>query len=205
LRTLEVPSRVKMTALSRDRQTLVTAQEGSITVWNLATGTSRSHTLLDSQYATITALAISPDGRTLITGSSGLDIQEVSKNSGCSGWSCESSQGSSRIKSEFGCAIQFWEISTGRGIGMLKLSSDEQIDFLQQGTTNFSQLRQLEFSSDGKILWTQGNEGRILAWEYASGARKPGVDTAYPPAKVNYAIETSWNEKTTKIDIYAID
>jgi internalin A len=204
VRTLEVPSRIYMTALSRDRQTLVTAEEGSITVWNLATGTSHSHTLLDREYATITALAISPDGRTLMTGSSGLDINEVSKSSGCSGWSCNWNQSSSSTKSRFGCAIQLWELNTGKGIGMLKLPTEEQINFYEQNL-NFSGLKKLEFSGDGKTLSTQNKKGEILAWEYLTGERKPGLDTVYPSAKINHVIETSQNDKTTKIDIYAID
>ncbi len=201
VRTLEVPSRIYMTALGRDRQTLVTAEDGSITVWNLATGASHSHTLLDREYATITALAISPDGRTLITASSGLDIQESSSGGGCSGLSCDWSRSSSNTKSKFGYAIQFWEINTGKGIGMLKLSTEEQMNFLQQATV----IHQLEFSTNGKILSTQDGKGKILAWEYPTGERKPEADMVYPSAKPNSVVSISHNGKTSKIEIFAID
>jgi WD40 repeat protein len=106
LRTLEVPANVSVATLSRDRKILVTAQDGSITVWNLATGSSRSHTLLDRQYATISALTIAPDERTLITGSLGMDTKEVSSGGGCSGLSCDWNQGSASTQSQLGSAIQ---------------------------------------------------------------------------------------------------
>jgi hypothetical protein len=52
---------------------------------------------------------------------------------------------------------------------------------------------------------TNSRQGKILAWEYPSGERKLGLDTVYPSAKINYVTEFSMNDKTTKIDIYAID
>jgi internalin A len=202
LRTLEVPSRVKLATLSRDRQTLVTAQEGNITVWNLASGASRSYTLLDSQYATISALTISPDGRTLITGSSGIDIKESSSVSGCNGFSCESSQSSSNTKSEYGSAIQFWDISTGKGNGMLALSRDESLLF------GFIGYDRLEFSADGKTFFSHSkNEQRqeMLGWEYPSWTRKTEVKSQYKPIQPSSIIDISRNGNNSKIDIYTID
>jgi WD40 repeat protein len=205
LRTLQVPSKVSLTALSRDRQTLVTAQDGSITVWNLATGTSHSHTLLDREYATISALVISPDGRTLITGSSGMDIKEAASGSGCSGLSCKWGTSSSNTKSKFGCAIQLWELSTGKGIGMLALSQEEQLSFLERGTLDFSGFDRLEFSSDGTIFFSSNKKKEILAWSYPSGKSQPAATSAYKPMKETSIVEISGNGKTSKIDIFAID
>jgi internalin A len=202
LRTLEVPSRVRMAALSRDRQTLVTAQEDNITVWNLATGASRSYTLLDSQYATISALAISPDGRTLITGSSGLDTKESASVSGCSGFSCEASQTSSNTKSKLGSAIQFWELSTGKGIGMLGLSKNESLLF---GIFGYDRL---EFSTDGKTFFSHSkNERRqkMVAWEYPSWTRKTELKSADKSIKPNSIVDISRNGNISKIEIFAID
>jgi internalin A len=202
LRTLEVPSRVRLAALSRDRQTLVTAQEDKITVWNLASGASRTYTLLDSRYATISALTISPDGRTLITGSSGMDTKESANVSGCSGFSCESSQTSSRTKSQYGSAIQFWELSTGKGTGMLALSQRESLLF---GLVGYDRL---EFSTDGKTFFSHSkNETRqeMIGWEYPSWTRKTDAKSQYKSIKPSSVIDISRNGNNSKIDIYTID
>jgi Leucine Rich repeats (2 copies) len=195
VRTLEVPRSMSVMALSRDGQTFIAAKEGSITVWNVATGVSQSHTLLDREYATIVSLAISPDGRTLITGSSGMDIREVSNGSNCSGLSCSWSRSSSSTKSRLGSAIQLWEINTGKGIGMLE----------QSGESLLSELRTLEFSDDGKTLSAEyvSAKGLISAWDLHTGKQKPESYTVYPSAKPKYLIESSGG--TAKVDIYSIN
>ena len=83
LRSFEAQSEITAVDMSRDGKTLVTASKGDIQVWNLDTGDEKTHSLLDSQYANIKAIAISPDQQTFITGSSGLDITTQSNSSGC--------------------------------------------------------------------------------------------------------------------------
>jgi hypothetical protein len=145
-------------------------------------------------------LAISPDGRTLITGSSGMDIREVSDLSNCSGLSCSWDRSSSSTKSRLGSAIQLWEIKTGKGIGMLEMSTESSLFGLR--------IRTLEFSDDGKTLSAESAEyisvkGLISAWDLRTGEQKPESYTVHPSAKPKYLIESFWG--TAKVNIYSIN
>ncbi len=73
------------------------------------------------------------------------------------------------------------------------------------GIIIYDKLKKLEFSSNGKTLSAESKEGEILAWDLITGEQKPGLDTVYLSAKLNYVIETAQKDKTTKIDIYLID
>jgi WD40 repeat protein len=171
--TIDVPSKVRIAALSRDRQTLVTANGGSVTFWNLATGASKSLTLLDSQFANISALEMSPDGRTLITASSGIDIQSgVSRIDKCSGLSCEFSQTSSSFKMKFGSVIQLWDVDTGKAISVWGLSPD--------GTpTDVFAIDRMQVSNDGKSLSTHDTNGKIVTWQFPTGEKMQSVQDKY--------------------------
>jgi hypothetical protein len=197
LRTLEVPANVSVATLSRDRKILVTAQAGSITVWNLATGSSRSYPLLDPQYATI-----APDERTLITGSLGMDTKEASSGGSCSGLSCDWNQGSTSTKSQLGSAIQLWELSTGKGVGMLALSTRESITF---GVFGYDRL---DFSADGKTFFSHSkNERRqeMLGWDYPNWKRKSDAKSIYQSIKPSFIIDIARNGNGSKLDIFTID
>jgi WD40 repeat protein len=82
LRSFEAQSAITAVDMSPDGKTLVIASKGDVQVWNLDTGNVQTHSLLDSQYANIQAIAISPDQQTFVTGSSGLDITTQSNSSG---------------------------------------------------------------------------------------------------------------------------
>jgi len=157
-RSFEAQSEITATDISRDGKTLVTASKGDIQVWNLDTGEVKTHSLLDSQYAKIKAIAISPDQQTIITGSSGLDVTTQSNSSGCTSnsgtgsfsWSCNLGSSSTQtIKSTSGSAIQIWELSTGRNIITLESSDSSGLGFGGFGSVDF-----LRFSDDGNILIT---------------------------------------------------
>jgi WD40 repeat protein len=159
LRSFEAHSAITAVDMSRDGKTLVTASKGDVQVWNLDTGDEKTHSLLDSQYANIKAIAISPDQQTFITGSSGLDITTQSNSSGCTSssgtgsfsWSCNLGGSSTQtIKSTSGSAIQVWEISTGRNISTLESSGSSGLGFGGFGSV-FDFFR---FSADGNMLIT---------------------------------------------------
>jgi WD40 repeat protein len=159
LHGFEAQSEITAVDMSRDGKTLVTASKGDIQVWNLDTRDVKIHSLLDSQYAEIKAIAISPDRQTLITGSSGLDITTQSNSSGCTSssgtgsfsWSCNLGGSSTQtIKSTGGSAIQVWEISTGKNQGTLESLESSGFGFGRFGG-GFDHLR---FSADGNTLIT---------------------------------------------------
>jgi WD40 repeat protein len=163
LRSFEAQSAITAVDMSRDGKTLVTASKGDIQVWNLDTRDVKTHSLLDSQYAEIKAIAISPDQQTFITGSSGLDITTQSNSSGCTsssgngsfGWSCNLGSSSTQtIKSTSGGAIQVWERSTGKNLGTLESLGSSGIASFGSG---FDFLR---FSADGNMLITSQQIGR---------------------------------------------
>ena len=153
LRSFEAHSAITAVDMSRDSKTLVTASKGDVQIWNLDTGDEKTHSLLDSQYANIKAIAISPDQQTFITGSSGLDITTQSNSSGCTSssgtgslsWSCNQGSSTRTSKSTNGSAIQVWEISTGKNQGTLESSNSSRFDF----GGGF-----LHFSADGNTLIT---------------------------------------------------
>ena len=159
LRSFEAKSEITAVDMSRDGKTLVTASEGDVQVWNLDTGDEKTHSLLDSQYANIKAIAISPDQQTFLTGSSGLDITTQSNSSGCTSssgtgsfsWSCNLGGSSTQtIKSTSGSAIQVWELSTGKNLGALESSGSSGLGFGSFGGV-FDFFR---FSADGNMLIT---------------------------------------------------
>jgi len=159
LRSLEAQSEIVASDISQDGKTLVTASGGDVQVWNLETGDVKKLSLLDSQYANIKAIAISPDQQTFITGSSGLDITTQSNSSGCTSssgngsfsWSCNLGGSSTRtIRSTNGSAIQVWELSTGKNQGTLEFSDSSVISFGRFADA-FNLVR---FSADGNTLIT---------------------------------------------------
>ncbi|MEI6330872.1 MAG: hypothetical protein WCP16_16650 [Pseudanabaena sp. ELA645] len=159
LRSFEAKSVITAVDMSRDGKTLVTASKGDVQIWNLDTGDEKTHSLLDSQYANIKAIAISPDQQTFLTGSSGLDITTQSNSSGCTSssgngsfsWSCNLGGSSTEtIRSTSGSAIQVWEMSTGRNISTLESSGSSGLGFGRfGGVFDF-----FHFSADGNILIT---------------------------------------------------
>jgi len=161
VRSFEAQSAITAVDMSPDGKTLVTASKGNVQVWNLDTGNIQTHSLLDSQYANIQAIAISPDQQTFVTGSSGLDITNQSNSSGCTsnsgngslGWSCNVGSSSTQTtKSTSGGAIQVWERSTGNNLGTL-----ESFGF---GFASFSSgFDFLRFSVDGNMLITSQQIG----------------------------------------------
>ena len=159
LRSLEAQSEIVASDISQDGKTLVTASGGDVQVWNLETGDVKKLLLLDSQYANIKAIAISPDQQTIITGSSGLDVTTQSNSSGCTSssgngsfsWSCNLGGSSTQtIRSTGGSAIQVWELSTGTNQGTLEFSDSSVISFGRFADA-FNLLR---FSADGNTLIT---------------------------------------------------
>ncbi len=159
LRSLEAQSEIVASDISQDGKTLVTASDGDVQVWNLETGDVKKLSLLDSQYANIKAIAISPDRQTFITGSSGLDITTQSNSSGCTSnsgtgsfsWSCNLGGSSTQtIRSTSGSAIQVWELSTGKNQGTLESSESSGFGFGRFGG-GFDHLR---FNADGNTLIT---------------------------------------------------
>ncbi|MEE3719758.1 hypothetical protein V2H45_23735 [Tumidithrix elongata RA019] len=159
LRSLEAQSEIVASDISQDGKTLVTASGGDVQVWNLETGDVKKLSLLDSQYANIKAIAISPDRQTIITGSSGLDITTQSNSSGCTSssgngsfsWSCNLGGSSTQtIRSTGGSAIQVWELSTGKNQGTLEFSDSSAISFGRFADA-FNLVR---FSADGNTLIT---------------------------------------------------
>jgi len=159
LRSFEAKSEITAVDMSRDGKTLVTASKGDVQIWNLDTGDEKTHSLLDSQFANIKAIAISPDQQTFLTGSSGLDITTQSNSSGCTSssgngsfsWSCNLGGSSTEtIRSTSGSAIQVWEMSTGRNISTLESSGSSGLGFGRfDGVFDF-----FHFSADGNILIT---------------------------------------------------
>jgi tetratricopeptide (TPR) repeat protein len=178
--TTPKPENVSPSAdLSRDGKILVTSSGGKLQVWNLATGESKTFSLLDGKYATITSIAISPDLQTVVTKSSGLDLKfENNTPVGCSsnsdsgnfGFSCNLGSRSSRsIRSSSGYAIQVWNLSTGKQSGILEYlePSDFRFGFgfgaLANNTGEF-----LKFSADGNLLVTS-NANQIKFWNAKTG------------------------------------
>jgi WD40 repeat protein len=159
VRSFEAHSTITAVDMSRDGETLITASKGDVQIWNLDTGDEKTHSLLDSQYANIKAIAISPDQQTFLTGSSGLDITTQSNSSGCTSssgngnfsWSCNLGGSSTQtIKSTSGSAIQVWEVSTGRNISTLESSGSSGFGFGGfGGVFDF-----FSFSTDGNMLIT---------------------------------------------------
>jgi WD40 repeat protein len=123
LRSLDAKSPIIAADLSRNGNILVTSSGGKLVIWNLTTGENKTLSLLDSEYATIRSIAISPDLQTIITGSSGLHIKfKNTTPTGCNsnngrgnfGFSCNLSGSSSEtIQSTSGGAIQIWNLSIG--------------------------------------------------------------------------------------------
>jgi WD40 repeat protein len=164
LRSFEAQSAITAVDMSPDGKTLVIASKGDVQVWNLDTGNVQTHSLLDSQYANIQAIAISPDQQTFVTGSSGLDITTQSNSSGCTsssgngsfGWSCNLGSSSTQtIKSTGGGAIQVWERSTGKNLSTLESLGSSGFGFASFGS-GFDFLR---FSADGNMLITSQQIG----------------------------------------------
>jgi WD40 repeat protein len=176
LRSLDPKDQIIASALSRDGKTLVTSSGGKLQVWNLVTGESKTLSLLDDKYATITSVAISPDLQTIVTGSSGLDINaekttpaDCSSNSasGNFGFSCSLGGYSSQtIKSSSGGAIQVWNMSTGKHSGILEYS-DSATEF-PSILSSLSGIDLLSFSTDGNLL-ASTNRKEVKFWNVKTG------------------------------------
>ncbi len=179
LRSLDAKSPISAADLSRDGKILVTSSGGKLQVWNLATGESKTLSLLDGKYATITSIAISPDLQTVVTKSSGLDLRfENNTPAGCSsnsdsgnfGFSCNlGNRSSGSLKSSAGYAIQAWNLSTGKQSGIVEYfePSDFRFGFgfgaLATNTGEF-----LKFSADGNLLVTS-NTNQVKFWNAKTG------------------------------------
>jgi WD40 repeat protein len=179
LRSLDAKSTIDAADLSRDGKILVTSSGGKLQVWNLATGESKTLSLLDDKYATITSIAISPDLQTVVTKSSGLDLRfENNTPAGCSsnsdsgnfGFSCNlGSRSSGSLKSSAGYAIQTWNLSTGKQSGIVEYFKPRGISFgfgfgaLATNTGEF-----LKFSADGNLLVTS-NANQVKFWNAKTG------------------------------------
>ncbi|WP_310429266.1 hypothetical protein [Chamaesiphon sp. VAR_48_metabat_135_sub] len=187
LQSLNAKSPIDAADLSRDGKTLVTSSRGKLQVWNLATGASKTFALLDDNYATIKSIAISPDLQTVVTKSSGLDINsENTTPSGCQSnsgsgtfsWGCSfGGYSSSSIKSTSGYAIQIWDLSTGKQSGILERSESSSrnfpFSFSSSSASNGDDL--LKFSADGNLL-VSSNNNKPKFWNVKTGKVIKGID-----------------------------
>nr|WP_322678050.1 trypsin-like peptidase domain-containing protein [Nostoc sp. DedQUE03]MDZ7973366.1 trypsin-like peptidase domain-containing protein [Nostoc sp. DedQUE03] len=195
-----IEGRVYSVAISADGKTLTSGSgDGTIKIWNLATGqeirTFKGHS------DEVTSVAFSPDGRTLASGSLDKTIKIWNPNTGkvlriLQGNSRRvhsiaiSPDGKTLATGGWGDTINIWNIATGQGITNLDMRGEW--------------IEPVAFSPDSRTLAAGISDGRIIIWNAASGKVIRTLDSHYGVNSVAFSpdgrtLASGSNDATIKI------
>jgi WD40 repeat protein len=153
IRTIETHSWVGSITISPDGKFLVSGGRGNIKIWNLATGNliRTIPTMKGDPPYFMRNLAISSDGQTLVSNSSGgrLDYNPDTNQE-------EYYHSSHEFGLYYGGAIQIWNFHTGSLIKTIK--NDTGVEYYC-----------LAISPDGQTFVTGGNDSAVRIWNLIKG------------------------------------
>ena len=138
---------------------------GEVRQWNVADGNLTR--LIEGHKDSIYSIALSPDGKTLATGSYDQKIKL---------WSVETGKETKTLSGHNGCVFDLAfrpdgkilaSASADRTVKLWDVASGERRDTLSQ---SLKELYTLAFSPDGKRLVAGGADNRIRVWEISEGA-----------------------------------
>jgi len=150
-------------AFSRDKKTIALGSRYFITLWDLVKR-QKIGRKISAELAIVNSLAFSPDGRSLFSGDARMRIVE---------WDVQTQQPvEKQLQSDnevLSVAVSPDEklLATGTiWITLWDLEMSQQVGVAMRG--HKSNMTQMEFSPDGKILVSGAADGTIMLWDVAS-------------------------------------
>ncbi|WP_341526079.1 serine/threonine-protein kinase [Nostoc sp. UHCC 0302] len=155
---------VSSVVISPDGQTIASSGNGTIKLWNLATGKEISS--LNGHFQQINVVVISPDGKTLVSGSddntikiwnlaTGRQIRTLTGHSDAVHALVITPDGKTLVSGSDDSTIKIWNLATGRQIRTL------------MGHTFW--VRSVAISSDGATLASGSYDKTIKLWNMSKG------------------------------------
>ena len=157
-------------AISADGKLLAAAMEKSLHVWSLETGKTvggetRGHT------AAVSAVCFSPKGDRIVTASddgtariwngvSGRELHQLDHNSQWVRAATVSPDGALVATSGLDDKVGIWQMETGKSVHVLK------------GHGNAGGWRAVQFSANGSVLYSWGDDYKLREWEVVTGQLK---------------------------------
>ncbi len=172
-------------AFSPQGKTLASGNyDGTIRLWNAATGQQIGKTLNDSRAGEVLSVAFSPDGKTLASGNQNGTIQLWNVASGqqirppLNGHagkvnSVAFSHDGTTLASGSDNAVQLWNAATGQ------LTENYSV------ASNIGPVNAVAFSPDGQTLASGNQNGTILLWNAATGQLTENYSVASNNGPVN--------------------
>ena len=140
-------------------------QDGSVIVWDAATGEQRR--VLEGEWGPVHALAFAPDGRTVAAGYCHGAVMLWDVATGTRRWAGE---GHSVWVEAVAFAPDGQTVASGGGDGLVMLW-DAATGGRRVLEGHPDGVRAVAFSSDGRTLATAGDRGAVLLWDVATGER----------------------------------
>ncbi len=160
-------------ALSSDsKNALTVTEDGTVRIWDVATGQSCCPPLgLEGKFC---AVAFSPDGKTILTGSrkeaqlwdrlTGTPLGKPLRHPSEVWAVAFSPDGKTVLTGGANGAAQFWEVASTKPMGQI-LRHQDKTGLL----ASVSGIRAVAFSPDGKTVMTGSQYGTIRFWDVTSG------------------------------------
>lgn len=164
--------------ISPDSQTLVSASGNTIKIWDLSTGKLKS--TIAGHSDAVKSIAISPDGRTLVSGSSDNTIKiwdlrtsklknVLAEHSGAVNSVAISPDGQILVSGSSDSTIKIWDLSTDIEKSTLQGHS---------GTVN-----SVAISPDGQTLISSSDDHTIKIWDLSTDSLKTSSQSNYGAVK----------------------
>jgi WD40 repeat protein len=157
-------------AFARERNILASAQENSVLLWDVGTGEQLRRFAPREQLA---AVAMSPDGKLLATGSrestvrlwelsTGKELRKLDGHRGQVATLAFTADSHTLASAGDDQAVRLWDVETGKGVREIK--GHEGI------------VTSLAFSADGKTITSGSYDRTIRSWETATGKEIRRID-----------------------------